>query len=394
MIRKDRLFTPGPTALHPAVQAAMARPILHHRTPEFREAFRRGRAGLQRFLKTEDEVLILAASGTGAMEAALVNALSPGDAMLALVAGSFGERWAALGRAHGMDVRTLEVTWGEAVLAESVSEALARAPEVRAVFVQLSESSTGAAHDVRALAAAVRARPDCLLVVDAISGAGAIPLETAAWGIDVVVVGSQKALALPPGLAFLSLGERAWRRAESARAPRFYFDLRRERQSQREGESAFTPAIANVVALEAALGFVESLGGVDALVRNAAALAAMTRAAAGALGLGLVAPRHHGDALTALHPPAGLESEAIVRALKRDFGATVAGGQGKLSGRILRVAHLGYYDATDILGLLGALEISLLRLGHSFAPGRGVAAAEQAYLAAAQAEPAAAPAGA
>jgi aspartate aminotransferase-like enzyme len=306
--------------------------------------------------------------------------LSPGDTMLALVAGNFGQRWADLGRAHGMQVRVLEAKWGEAVEPDAVAEALQREPAIRAVFVQLSESSTGAAHDVEQLARVCRERPDVLLVVDAISGAGAIALRTDAWGIDVVVVGSQKALALPPGLAFLSLSERAVRRMEGASTPRFYFDLRRERKAQAGGESAFTPAISLVVACAAALEFVAGLGGVDNLVANAGTLAAMTRAAAAALGLPLVAPRHHGDALTALYPPAGLESSAIVKALKSEFASTVAGGQGQLKGRILRVAHLGYYDATDILGLLGTLEIALRRLGHRFEPGAGVAAAQAEYL--------------
>ena len=379
MIRKQRLFTPGPTALHPSVQEALARPILHHRTDEFREIFTQSAAGLKKFLKTEGEVLILACSGTGAMEAALVNVLSPGDAMLALVAGAFGQRWVDIGRAHGMDVRTLEAPWGEGVQAARVAEALDRDPKVRAVFVQLSESSTGARHDVEAIARVTRQRPGTLLVVDAISGAGAMALETQAWGVDVAVVGSQKALALPPGLAFLALGPRAWERADAA-APRFYFDLRRERKAQGGGESAFTPAISLIVALRQAIAFVEDLGGVDALVRNAGTLGAMTRAAAGALGLPLVAPRDHGDALTALYAPGTIESGAIVKALKAEFGSTVAGGQGALKGKILRVAHLGYYDATDTLGLLGTLEIVLQRLGHRFSPGAGVAAAEAEYL--------------
>jgi len=380
MIRKQRLFTPGPTALHPAVQEASARPIVHHRTAEFRDVFRQSVLGLKKFLKTSADVLILSCSGTGAMEAALLNVLQPGDAMLALVAGSFGQRWADIGRAHGMDVRTLEAPWGEAVAPARVAQALDAAPGIRAVFVQLSESSTGARHDVEALAQITRERAGVLLVVDAISGAGAIPLDTEAWGVDVVVVGSQKALALPPGLAFVALGPRAWERAEAA-APRFYFDLRRERKAQAGGESAFTPAISLVVALRSALAFVEDLGGVDALVGNAATLGAMTRAAAAALGLPLVAPRDHGDALTALYPPAGIESGAIVKGLKAEFGSTVAGGQGELTGRIFRLAHLGYYDTTDTLGLLGTLEIVLQRLGHRFPPGAGVAAAEAAYLA-------------
>jgi aspartate aminotransferase-like enzyme len=380
MIRKPRLFTPGPTPLHPAVQEALSRAIIHHRTDEFRAVFRACTAGMQSFLKTRGEVLMLSASGTGAMEAALVNVLSPGDAMLALVAGNFGQRWADLGKAHGMQARVLEAKWGEAVEPAQVEDALKRDPSIRAVFVQLSESSTGAAHDVRALSRVCRERPDVLLVVDAISGAGAIALETDGWGVDVVVVGSQKALALPPGLAFLALSERAVARVEASATPRFYFDQRRERKAQAAGESAFTPAIALVAACAAALEFVADLGGVDQLVQNAGTLAAMTRAAAGALGLPLVAPRHHGDALTALYPPPGLDSGAIVKALKGEFASTVAGGQGQLKGKILRVAHLGYYDATDILGLLGTLEIALRRLGHGFAAGTGLAAAEDAYL--------------
>ncbi|HEV7498761.1 MAG TPA: alanine--glyoxylate aminotransferase family protein [Vicinamibacteria bacterium] len=380
MIQKQRLFTPGPTPLHPSVQEAMGKPILHHRTDEFRAVFVECTAGLKRFLKTTDDVVILACSGSGGMEAALINVLSPGDKMLALVAGSFGERWTAIGRAHGMAVQELRAKWGEAVAPEQVARALDADPAIRAVFVQLSESSTGAAHDVQALARITRERKDTLLVVDAISGAGAMPLETEAWGVDVAVVGSQKALALPPGLAFVSVNARAKARIESAKGPRFYFDLRREIKAQAAGEAAFTPAISNVLALRAALAAVEQSGGVDALVHNAATLAAATRKAAEALGLPLVAPRAHGDALTALYPPPGLESGAIVKALKAEFGSTVAGGQGELKGKILRVAHLGYYDATDIFGFLVTLEIVLRRLGQRFDAGRGVAAAEEEYL--------------
>lgn len=380
MMRKPRLFTPGPTPLHPAVLEAMARPIPHHRTDEFRAVFKECTVGLKSFLKTEDDVLVLACSGTGGMEAAVANVLSPGDRMIALVAGNFGERWEKIGKAYGMDVRTLKAAWGDAVPPEEVASALDADPTIKAVFVQFSESSTGARHDIEALARITRERPGTLLVVDAISGAGAMALETKAWGVDVVVVGSQKALALPPGLAFLSISARAWERIESAKSPRFYFDLRRERKAQEGGESAFTPAISNMVALRAALESVKGMGGVDSLVKNAGTLAACTRAAAGALGLPLVAPRAYGDALTALYAPSGVDSGAIVKGLKAEFGSTVAGGQGDLKGKILRVAHLGYYDSTDIFGLLASLEVVLHRLGHKFALGAGMAAAEKAYL--------------
>jgi aspartate aminotransferase-like enzyme len=379
MITKPRLFTPGPTPLHPVVQEALARPILHHRTDEFRGVFKDSIQGLQAFLKTKDDVLILSCSGTGGMEAAVVNTIAPGERMLALVAGSFGERWVAIGKAYGAEVKVLEAKWGEVVAPEEVKKALDADPGIRAVFVQLSESSTGAAHDIRGIAALTRTR-DALLVVDAISGAGAMPLETGAWGVDVCVVGSQKALALPPGLSFVAMSGRAWERAASLKSPRFYFDLLRERKAQAAGESAFTPAISNVIALRAALQDLEARGGVDALVRNAGTLAALTRAAAQAIGLPLVAPRAHGDALTALYAPPGLESGAIVKGLKSEFGSTVAGGQGQLKGKILRIAHLGYYDATDIFGLLATLEIVLRRLGHRFEAGKGLAAAEEAYL--------------
>jgi aspartate aminotransferase-like enzyme len=314
------------------------------------------------------------------MEAALVNLLSPGDKMLALVAGKFGERWEEMGKAHGMNVTSLTAEWGQAVQPAEVAAALDKDPEIKAVFCQLSESSTGACHDVKALAEITRKRPNTLLVVDAISGAGAMALETSAWGIDVVVVGSQKALALPPGLACLSLNARAWERVEASKATRYYFDLKRERKAQAKGETAFTPAIAHIIALKAALDFIAGLGGVKKLVENAGTLAAMTRAAASALSLPLVAPKAYGDALTALYPPKGVEAAAIVKGLKTEFTSTVAGGQASLKGKIFRIAHLGYYDSTDLLGLLGTLEIVLNRLGHSFELGKGVAAAQAEYL--------------
>jgi aspartate aminotransferase-like enzyme len=314
------------------------------------------------------------------MEAAIVNLLSPGDKMVACVAGNFGERWAQLGKAHGMNVTVLEAGWGEAVSPEAVKAALDKDPEIKAVFVQLNESSTGACHDVEAMAKITRNAKNTLLVVDAISGAGALKLETEAWGVDVVVVGSQKALALPPGLAFISANARAWERIEASKSPRFYFDLRKEKKSQVNGETAFTPAISLIVALKAALDFIGSLGGVTALVTNAGTLAAMSRAAGQALGLPLVSPKAYGDALTAFYPPPGIDSGAIVKGLKSEFLSTVAGGQGALKGKIFRIAHLGYYDATDILGLIGTLEIVLQKLGHKFEPGTGVAAATQEYI--------------
>lgn len=380
MIAKTRLFTPGPTPLSPVVLQAMGKNIPHHRTDEFRAIFRGAREGLQRFFKTSQDVLILSCSGSGGMEAALVNTLSTGDAMLALVAGNFGERWANIGKAHGMDVQILEAEWGTAVKPEAVKKALDANPKIRGVFVQHNESSTGVKHDIQAIASVVKGRADVILVVDAISGMGAMPLHTEEWGVDVAVVGSQKALALPPGMAFVSVNEKAWQRIQTTKSPKFYFDLQRERKNQVNFESAWTPPISLVVALDAVLKDLEAAGGVDALVKNAGTLAAMTRAAALALGLPLLAPDDYGDALTALKAPAGIEIGKITKILKGEFKSEVAGGQGKLKGQIMRVAHLGYYDTTDILGLIGTLEIALHKAGHKFTPGAGTAAATAEYL--------------
>ena len=380
MIPKTRLFTPGPTPLSPIALQAMGKNIPHHRTDEFRAIFKGAREGLQRFFKTSQDVLILSCSGSGGMEAALVNTLSTGDTMLALVAGNFGERWANLGKAHGMDVQILEAEWGTAVKPDAVKAALDANSKIRGVFVQHNESSTGVKHDIQAIASVVKNRADVILVVDAISGMGAMPLHTDEWGVDVVVVGSQKALALPPGMAFVSVNEKAWQRIQTTKTPKFYFDLLRERKNQVNFESAWTPPISLVVALDAVLKDLEAAGGVDALVKNAGTLAAMTRAAAQALGLPLLAPTDHGDALTALKAPAGIEIGRITKILKGEFKSEVAGGQGKLKGQIMRVAHLGYYDVTDILGLLGTLEIALHKVGHKFTPGAGVAAANAEYL--------------
>lgn len=380
MIPKTRLFTPGPTPLSPVVLQAMGKNIPHHRTDEFRAIFKGAREGLQRFFKTSQDVLILSCSGSGGMEAALVNTLSTGDTMLALVAGNFGERWANIGKAHGMDVQILEAEWGTAVKPEAVKAALDANPKIRGVFVQHNESSTGVKHDIKSIAAVVKERTDVILVVDAISGMGAMALHTEEWGVDVVVVGSQKALALPPGMAFVSVNEKAWQRTQTTKSPKFYFDLLRERKNQVNFESAWTPPISLVVALDAVLKDLEAAGGVDVLVKNAGTLAAMTRGAAQALGLPLLAPNDYGDALTALKAPAGIEIGKITKILKGEFKSEVAGGQGKLKGQIMRVAHLGYYDATDILGLIGTLEIALHKVGHKFTPGAGIAAANAEYL--------------
>ena len=389
MLRKTRLFTPGPTPLLPAAQVAMASAGMHHRTSEFRALFTRTLADLKEFVGTSNEVLLLASSGTGAMEASVSNLTSPGDPVLVLSAGKFGERWRDLAQAYGCQVEMVSAAYGETFSSAQVREKLTGG--VRAVYVQATESSTGVRHDVEAIAKAVRAQaPQALLVVDAITGLGTTRLDVDGWGVDVIIGGSQKALMIPPGLAYLAVSERAWQRMESTRSPRYYFDLRRERKAAAKGESAYTPATALVAALGAALDYLRQAGdgslaeGRDSLVGGAEMCAQMTRAAMEALGLRLFAAASPAAALTAVLPPAGLDSGKIVAGLREKFGAVVANGQGEMKGKLFRIAHIGYYDYLDTMGVIGALEQVLAASGAPVELGAGLRAAQETYATAAE----------
>ncbi|HEX6906674.1 MAG TPA: alanine--glyoxylate aminotransferase family protein [Terriglobales bacterium] len=396
MLRKTRLFTPGPTPLLPAAQVAMASAGMHHRTAEFRSLFTRTLADLKEFIGTRNDVLLLASSGTGAMEASVSNLTSPGDQVVVLTAGKFGERWRDLAQAYGCQVEVASTAYGQTFSSAQLREKLT--PGVRAVYVQATESSTGARHDVEAIAGLVRAQaPQALLVVDAITGLGTTRLDVDGWGLDVIIGGSQKALMIPPGLSYLAVSERAWQRAESARSPRYYFDLRRERKAAAKGESAYTPATALIAALGAALEYLRQGGdgslaaGRDRLIAGAELCAQMTRAAVAALGLRLFAPTAPASALTAVVPPAGLDSGKVVAGLRETFGAVVANGQGEMKGKLFRIAHIGYYDYLDTIGVIGALEHVLAATGAPVELGAGLRAAQEVYAAAADAaEPAAA----
>ena len=396
MLRKTRLFTPGPTPLLPAAQVAMASAGMHHRTAEFRALFTRTLADLKEFIGTSNDVLILASSGTGAMEASVTNLTSSGDQVLVLTAGKFGERWRDLAQTFGCQLDMVNVPYGQTFSAGEVRQKLT--PGVRAVYVQATESSTGVRHDVEAIAKMVRAQaPQALLVVDAITGLGTTRLDVDGWGIDVIIGGSQKALMIPPGLAYLAISERAWQRMESVRSPRYYFDLRKERKAAAKGESAFTPATALIAALAAALDYLRQGGegslasGRDSLIAGAELCAEMTRAAVSALGLRLFAPAAPASALTAVVPPAGLDSGKIVAGMREKFGAVVANGQGEMKGKLFRVAHIGYYDYLDTIGVIGALEHVLAANGLPLELGAGLRAAQEVYAAASDAvQPAAA----
>ncbi len=389
---KERLFTPGPTALLPQAMAAMAAMHQHHRTAEFRQLLRGTLDRLRAFLQTRQEVLLLSSSGTGAMEAALANLLSPGERVLVLSAGKFGERWEKMAAAFGLEVVQKRLPYGESFQAADIQPLLGAGNGLAAVLWQATESSTGVAHDTASLARAVRsAGSDALLIVDGITGIGTSELDPDAWDLDVLIGGSQKAVMVPPGLAYLSVSERAWKRMEKGVCPRFYFDLRRERAAQAQGETAFTPATALVAALEAALRYIEQLGGRPALTANAQFLAATTRRAAQALGLQRFGHGTPAGALTAISAPTGMDSSVIVKGLRQRFGAIVANGQGEMKGQLFRIAHLGYYDFAETIGLIAQLELVLAEAGwlDPAKLGAGVRAAQEYWLQSA-AQPAAA----
>jgi aspartate aminotransferase-like enzyme len=377
-IRKLRLLTPGPTPLYPPAARAMAGADLHHRTADFRRLYQGVITDLKYFMGTANDVVLFTASGTGAMESAVSNLFRRGDPVVVIQAGKFGERWTQLCRAFGLQLTVLDAPYGETVPASRLAQALAENPAARGVFVQATESSTGAAHDIEGMAAAVRSS-DAILVVDAITGLGTSVLDIDRWGLDVVIGGSQKALMVPPGLAFLSISPRAWARAETADLPHYYFDLRKEKKSGDLGESAYTPATALVLALAEALRYIREIGR-ETLIENARLLARATREAVTALGLELFAPHAPAGALTAVRAPSGLDSGRIVKEFRERFGAIIANGQGEMKGRIFRIAHLGYFDFPDLFAVIAELEIILHRLGLPVEMGAGVRAVQQVYL--------------
>jgi aspartate aminotransferase-like enzyme len=383
MLRKNRLFTPGPTPLLPAAQTAMASFTAHHRTADFRALFQRVLTDMKDFIGTKNEVLVLACSGTGVMEASVSNLTSPGDKVLVLTAGKFGERWTGLTKAFGCTVDVLSAPYGTTFSLDEVRAKLTS--DVRAVFVQATESSTGARHDIRGIAKLVHEHADTLLIVDAITGLGTTHLDVDGWGVDIIIGGSQKALMIPPGLAYCAVSERAWKRMDTTTSPRYYFDLRKERKSAAKGESAYTPATSLFAALGAALEFIREMGngdlvkGREALVDNAELCAQMTRAGAQALGLKLYASSP-AAALTAISSPDGIDSGKIVKEFRESFNAVVANGQSEMKGQLFRVAHIGYYDYLDTIGILGALEHVLARVtGKNIEYGASLRAAQEVY---------------
>ena len=376
-MKKYQLMAPGPTPVPSEALLAMARPMIHHRTPEYEALFVEVRAGLKRLVQTAQEVIPLACSGTGAMEAAVVNTLSPGDAVAVVCAGKFGERWIEMARAFGLEVVPLAASFGETVPAGRVADALRARPGIAAVLAQHSESSTGVLHDVRGYAAATR-DSGAILIVDAVSSLGIADLPMDAWGVDVVVAGSQKGLMLPPGLAFCALSERAWRSVATSRLPKYYFDLAAERTTILRNEAHFTPAVSIVLGLREVLRMLAAEG-LPNVFRRHDRLARATRAGVEALGLRLFARATPSPALTAVAAPPGVDSEAIVAAFSADHNITIAGGQGEMKGQIFRLGHMGYAAELDVIVALAALEQVLAGLGQPVDFGAGVRAAQKVF---------------
>ncbi len=370
-------MAPGPTAVPPEVLAAGAQPVLHHRGPDFRALMLRTLGRLQEVCRTRNDVLLFTASGSAAFESAVVNLLSPGERVLAVMAGEFGERWAALGRAYDVDVHELRYAWGETPRAEDVRARLEETG-ARTVFLVHSETSTGVVSDVQALAR-VAHDTGALVVVDAVSSLGAVPLETDAWGLDVVVAGSQKALMTPPGLSVVTVSGAAWERSRSATLPRFYLDWERTRASLETGSTPFTPAVTIVAELDVALGLLLEEGLEAAFARHAA-LGRACREGAKAMGLELFSPDEERSAVvTAILTPNGVDAREHVLALRERFGITVAGGHGELGSKMFRIGHIGYYDVFDITTVLAAVELLLVESGADVERGAAVARALEAY---------------
>jgi aspartate aminotransferase-like enzyme len=372
---KMHLLTPGPTPIAPETLLAMAQPIIHHRTPEYVQVFQEVREGLQYLFQTRSEVLLFAASGTGAMEGAVTNTLSRGDKALVVRGGKFGERWGEICEAYGVETVHLDVAWGTAVRPEQVSRALEEHPDIKAVMIQASETSTGVQHPVKEIGEIVGQRDETIFIVDAITGIGVFDIQTDAWGLDIVLSGSQKAIMLPPGLAFAAVSPKAWRCVERSTLPKFYFDFRKEWASAQKNQNAYTPAVSLVVGLREVLERIRQEGLEQVFARHAR-LARATREAVLALGMELLAPDSPSNAVTAVKVPAHVDAGQIIRHLWERYRVRVAGGQGHLKGKIFRIAHLGFMDSFDVITAISALEMTLKDLGLPVESGKGVGVAQ------------------
>lgn len=373
---KPRLFTPGPTPVPEETLLELAKPVGYHRSPEAKAILGEVTEDLKYVFQTSQPVMTLTCSGTGGMEAAVVNTLAPGEKAILLTAGRWGERWRGILKAYAANIVPVEVPYGKAVTPEMLGAALGQNPDAKAVFATLSETSTGVGHDLAAFGRLV-AKTDALLIADGISGLGAMECRVDAWNIDVCVTGSQKALMLPPGLAFVSVSEKAWKKIDATPVRSFYLDLRRYRKSIAENDTPFTPANTLIRAQRASLKRIRAEG-IENLWARHAKIAAACRAGVKAMGLEVFAERPN-DALTVITVPAGVDGSATLKKLEKQYGYKLADGQDTLKGKIWRLSHMGYTDAFEVLGALSALELVLLESGFKLEPGAGVAAFQRSY---------------
>jgi aspartate aminotransferase-like enzyme len=376
---KKYLLAPGPTPVPPEVLLAMARPILHHRAPEFAELLGQVKEDLKWLFQTRNDVLILVSTGTGGMEGAVTNFLSPGDKALFINGGKFGERWGKICTSFGVKTEEIKVEWGQAVDPQLVKQALDKDPSIKAVYMQASETSTGVAHPTREIASIVKGHENTILVVDAITALGVFDLKVDEWSLDVVVTGSQKALMLPPGLAFVSVSEKAWKMADKAKNSKFYFNFKKERESLSKNQSAWTAATSMMVGLSEVLK-IQKAEGLENIFARHHRLAEATRQGMQAAGMKLFAKNSPSDALTAVEAPPGFDGQAIYKNLRVTYGITAAGGQDHLKGKVFRIAHMGYADTFDTITAIAATEMVLKGMGAPVNLGAGVAKAQELLL--------------
>lgn len=378
-MKKKYLLAPGPTPVPPEVLMAMSMPIIHHRAPDFIPVLDAAKKGLQWLYQTKNDVLILSASGTGGMVGAVNNFLSPGDKALVINSGKFGERWTKICRAYSIGVEEIKVDWGYTVKPEEVESVLRKDPSYKAVFVQACETSTGVYHDVKSLGEIVKKFKNTILVVDAISALVAHDIRTDEWGIDVMVGGSQKGIMLPPGLAFVSISDKAWKMSETSKTPRFYFNFKKEKESLAKNQTNFTSPVTLILGLNQALNMLKEEG-LNEVFRRHTILAEATRKAMKAIGLELYTKESPSNSVTAVMAPDGYDGQVIYKNLREKYGITAAGGQDQAKGKIFRIAHLGYADTFDVITAVAGVEMVLKGMGYPVKLGNGVAAAEEILM--------------
>jgi aspartate aminotransferase-like enzyme len=377
---KRYLLAPGPTPVPSEVLLAMAAPIIHHRSPDFLPVLDSAKKGLQWLFQTKNDVLILSSTGTGGMVGTVNNFFSKGDRVLVVNGGKFGERWTKICQAYGLKVEEIPVEWGYAVRPEVVEQKLRKQKNIKGVFVQASETSTGVYHDIKALASVVKRHKDTLFIVDAISALVAHDLRTDQWGIDVMIGGSQKGVMLPPGISFVSVSKKAWAKAETSTLPKFYFNFRKDRESLAKNQTNFTSPVTLIIGLNESLTMLRKEG-LKKVFKRHATLAHATREAVRAIGLELYTKESPSNAVTAIVAPRGIDGQGVYKNLREKYGITAAGGQGQAKGKIFRVAHLGFADRFDVITAVAGIEMVLKGMGHPVKLGTGVAVAQELLLA-------------